>query len=57
MGYGSLLASRPEGAEEEHRSAAILDAYEQAKGKDTMMKISIAMGVTQAEADRLGIKH
>lgn len=41
---------------EEHRSAAILDAYDEAKGKTAMMNISIAMGLTPTEADRLGIK-
>lgn len=41
---------------EEHRSAAILDAYKDAKGQDAMLNISIAMGLTPTEADRLGIK-
>lgn len=40
---------------EEHRSAAILDAYQQQFGEETMKRVSIAMGLTQAEADAMGI--
>ena len=40
---------------EEHRSAAILDAYQQHFGEETMLRVAIAMGLTQAEADAMGI--
>jgi hypothetical protein len=38
------------------RSSTILDAYEQARGPEGMLSVSVAMGLTPEEADRLGIK-
>ncbi len=40
----------------ETRSGIILDAYEKKWGREKIMKIASALGLTQAEADRLGLK-
>jgi len=42
---------------EEHRSAAILDAYRQAPGlgDDAVRRVTIAMGLTSEESKALGI--
>ena len=40
---------------EDHRSAAILDAYGEKHGKEQMLKVSIAMGLTSQESEALGI--
>ena len=37
------------------RGAIILHAYERARGKDIVLKIHVAMGVTPTEAQHLGI--
>ncbi len=44
-------------APEEQRSAAILDAYEQARGKEVAALVAIAMGLTRDEADAMGIDY
>jgi hypothetical protein len=41
---------------ERERSEIILEAYEQARGKDEMLRISVAMGVTPIEAARMGLE-
>ena len=40
----------------EQRGRVILDAYRQVQGEETARAISIAMGLTPAEAMRLGIR-
>jgi hypothetical protein len=42
-------------ASEEHRSAAILDAYEQARGQEVAARVAVAMGLTKDEATAMGI--
>ncbi len=41
---------------QQDRSEIILNAYEKAKGKDAALKITVAMGLTATEAERLGIR-
>ena len=38
------------------RSRIILDAYREAKGEEEAIKVTVAMGLTPAEADSLGVK-
>lgn len=40
----------------EDRSAAILDAYSEANGIDSELDIMFALGLTESEADRIGIR-
>lgn len=40
---------------DEHRASAILDAYKEAFDEETMQRVSIALGLTQEEADAMGI--
>jgi hypothetical protein len=40
---------------QQDRSAIILNAYEQSKGKDAVLQISVAMGLTTHEAEGMGI--
>ena len=44
-----------EGVEGEERGRIIMDAYEQERASD-VMKITIALGLTSEEAQRLGIR-
>lgn len=37
------------------RSEAILEAFERARGRDEALEVSVAMGLTQQESQRLGI--
>ena len=39
----------------QERSEIIMDAYEARYGKDKVVNVSVAMGLTPAEADRMGI--
>lgn len=41
--------------EHSDRGRIILDAYEKAKGAAAALNVSIAMGLTRKEADRLGV--
>lgn len=50
-----VIWDRWPGVLEEHRSAAILDAYREHFGESTMSRVSIAMGLTPAEAEAMGI--
>lgn len=38
------------------RSEIILEAYEQARGKQEMLRVSVAMGLTPLEGKQLGIE-
>jgi len=38
------------------RSRIILDSFEDAYGKEEAVKVTVAMGLTRAEADRLGLQ-
>lgn len=38
------------------RSRIILDAYTAVKGEEEAIKVTVAMGLTPSEADRLGLK-
>lgn len=40
---------------QQDRSAIILGAYERSKGPAAALKIAVAMGLTTAEAERMGI--
>jgi hypothetical protein len=51
-----VIWSKWEHLEQMVRSRIILDAYEEAKGKKEAMKVTVAMGLTREEADRLGVK-
>ena len=44
-----------DGIDPTDRSAMILDAYKEAKGDLEMLRISVAIGLTRVEADRLGV--
>lgn len=50
-----VLWHKWDGVREEHRSAAILDAYKEHFGEEKMRSVSIAMGLTGSEAKSLGI--
>ena len=39
------------------RSEVIMDAYEQLHGRGSAVNVTIAMGLTPLEADRLGIRY
>ena len=39
----------------EERSRMVMEAYEAARGRDAALNVSVAMGLTQDEALRLGI--
>ncbi len=39
------------------RSEIILDAYEQAKGRNFALNVTVAMGLTSQEAQRMGIEY
>ena len=39
------------------RSELIMDAYEHLHGRGGAMQVTVAMGLTPAEADRLGIRY
>jgi len=41
---------------ERERSEIILEAYEQARGKVEMLRVSVAMGLTPIEAARMGLE-
>lgn len=39
------------------RSEIIMDAYEAARGPESALRVTIAMGLTREEADRMGINY
>ena len=39
------------------RSEIIMDAYEEVRGPDGALLVSVAMGLTPAEAERMGIRY
>lgn len=39
------------------RSEIVLDAYEEAKGGVEAARVTVSMGLTKAEAERLGLKY
>lgn len=39
------------------RSEAIMDAYEEVRGRPQSANVTVAMGLTPTEADRLGIRY
>src|SRR5438552_12108253 len=39
------------------RSEVIMDAYEEIHGRNRSSNVTVAMGLTPAEADRLGIRY
>jgi hypothetical protein len=39
------------------RSEVIMDAYEEVQGRAQSANVTVAMGLTPAEADRLGIRY
>lgn len=45
------------GVRENHRTAAILDAYEKALGTGYAARIVMALGLTSAEAAELGVRE
>ncbi len=47
--WGSLSQQR--------RSEVIMEAYEQRYGRDPSLNVTVAMGLTPGEADRLGIPY
>ena len=34
-----------------------MDAYEEVRGKDASLRVSVAMGLTSAEAERMNINY
>jgi hypothetical protein len=48
--------SRWDGLEQTVRSRIILDAFAEVKGEPELMKVTVAMGLTPSEADRMGIE-
>lgn len=52
-----VIWKRWEGVKEEERGAIILDAYKKHFGDKTMLRISIAMGLTPAEDETMGISR
>jgi hypothetical protein len=42
---------------QQDRSEIIMDAYEEALGQQKALEVSVAMGVTRDEAQRMGISH
>lgn len=51
-----VVWSRFEGLDQIVRSRLILDAYESVKGENEALKVTVSMGLTPAEASRMGIK-
>ncbi|HEY1691720.1 MAG TPA: hypothetical protein VGG39_06145 [Polyangiaceae bacterium] len=47
--------SRWDGFEQTVRARIILDAFEDARGEDEVLKVTVAMGLTPEEAARMGI--
>ncbi len=41
----------------EDRGRVIMDAYQQVRGTDTVLKISSVLGLTHAEAKKLGVEN
>jgi hypothetical protein len=41
----------------EDRAEIIMDAYEERYGKDKVVNVTVALGLTPAEADRMGIQY
>ncbi|MCK4658901.1 MAG: hypothetical protein KAV82_05205 [Phycisphaerae bacterium] len=50
-----VIWDRWDSVRDEHRAAAILDAYKEHFGEEIMQRVSIALGLTQEEADAMGI--
>jgi hypothetical protein len=50
-----VVWTRWSGVREEHRTAAILDAYEKSFGVEKAQRVVIALGVTPEEARELGV--
>jgi hypothetical protein len=51
-----VIWSKFDGLEQVVRSRLILDAYEAVRGQSEALKVTVSMGLTQPEADRMGIK-
>jgi hypothetical protein len=51
-----VIWSKWNGFEQMVRSRIILEAYHEARGEEESVKVTVAMGLTPSEADRLGIK-
>lgn len=43
--------------EQVERSEIIMDACEQHLGKEEILRVTVAMGLTREEANRMGIRH
>lgn len=43
--------------DQRERSEIIMDAYEQVRGTDASLRVSVAMGLTSVEASRMGIEY
>lgn len=48
--------SRFEEVEQYVRSRVLLDAFKEAKGEDEALKVTVSMGLTPVEAQRMGIE-
>lgn len=42
---------------QQERSEIIMDAYEEVRGKDASLRVSVAMGLTSKEAERMNINY
>jgi hypothetical protein len=42
---------------QQDRSEILMDAFEEANGQQRALHVVVAMGLTRAEADRMGITH
>ncbi|HEY3243641.1 MAG TPA: hypothetical protein VGM03_09840 [Phycisphaerae bacterium] len=42
---------------QQERSEIIMDAYEEARGSDLVSLVTVAMGLTPTEAERMGIEY
>ena len=51
----SVIWDRWQGVDPEMRGRIIVDAVERARGQDVARKISLALGVTPEQAERLGV--
>jgi hypothetical protein len=51
-----VIWSRWDDLEQVVRSRVILDAFTDARGEDEAIQVTVAMGLTQSEADRMGIE-